>query len=379
MIASVLLAALAALPFTSAHVGLWDNSGFYQSNDGYTAAYPLANKGTDFWFHGASIPSNPAAHPAKKLQAGGSVTLELSCQKQFTSMGGRANGQACPDGIEAWKSLHIPQPPAKPVYLGCGLAIAYKPLQSLKTFADIKTSDFTVFSVKNECVKDLKTDFAIPKDMPACPEGGCVCAWFWQGQDSANEMYMTGFKCDVEGGIQGATPGTPQPAKLGGGVTGPKQPLIWANNDPNHPNNANPSSGSKPGYTPAWGFADGAQPMGAGSGSGSVSSSPSTPSTGGNESTGGTPIVANPGTPAKSSVAAAPSAAPIFSGGSGSGSGSGEDEEAEQEDDEEEETPKSTPSAGGRGRGRGGKWRANRYHGNHRSMHRHRRSTEGGI
>lgn len=116
------------------------------------------------------------------------------------------------------------------MYLGCALAIAYKPLESLKSFADIKTSDFTVFSVKNECVKELKTDFAIPKNMPACPPGGCICAWFWQGQDSANEMYMTGFKCDVEGGVSGATPGTPKPATLckdGNCATGPKQPLIW--------------------------------------------------------------------------------------------------------------------------------------------------------
>lgn len=145
-------------------------------------------------------------------------------------MGGHANGQACPDGIEVWKSLHIPEPPAKPVYLGCALAIAYKPLASLSSFADIKTEDFSVFSVKNECVKDLKTEFAIPKNMPACPEGGCVCAWFWQGQDSANEMYMTGFKCDVEGGITGASVGTPKPASLcksGSCASGPKQPLIW--------------------------------------------------------------------------------------------------------------------------------------------------------
>lgn len=186
--------AAALVPLASAHVALWTPSGFYERNDGYEAATPLANKGSgEFWFHGVNKPSGNIT--PTKLPVGKEVTLELSCNKQYTSMGnGRSSGNiACPNGVEEWKSLHIN--PDRPVYLGCALAIAYKSLDQISSLEDIKTEDFTVFSVKNECVKDLKTNFAIPQTMPKCPPGGCICAWFWQGQDSANGKLISWMYC----------------------------------------------------------------------------------------------------------------------------------------------------------------------------------------
>lgn len=56
---------------------------------------------------------------------------------------------------------------------GCALAIAYQ-----SDVNALQPEDFTVFSVNQTCVWYLNTEFSVPK-LPACPEGGCHCAWFW--------------------------------------------------------------------------------------------------------------------------------------------------------------------------------------------------------
>lgn len=57
---------------------------------------------------------------------------------------------------------------------GCALAIAYE-----SDATAVKPEDFAIFSVNQTCVWTLHTDFQVPAAMPACPEGGCTCAWFW--------------------------------------------------------------------------------------------------------------------------------------------------------------------------------------------------------
>lgn len=56
---------------------------------------------------------------------------------------------------------------------GCALAIAYK-----SDVHDVQPDDFTIFSVNHTCVWYQNTAFNVPS-LPACPEGGCHCAWFW--------------------------------------------------------------------------------------------------------------------------------------------------------------------------------------------------------
>lgn len=80
-------------------------------------------------------------------------------------------------------SYHAGNPVKDSELLGCGLAIAYK-----SNAKDVKPEDFTIFSVNTKCVKTLKTNFDIPAKMPACSGGKCICAWFWQGQTSADEI-----------------------------------------------------------------------------------------------------------------------------------------------------------------------------------------------
>lgn len=57
---------------------------------------------------------------------------------------------------------------------GCAIAIAYK-----SNVNDVKPEDFVIFTVNWMCPWYLKTTFQVPIGMPACPDGGCICAWFW--------------------------------------------------------------------------------------------------------------------------------------------------------------------------------------------------------
>ena len=179
MHASTLL--LSLLPsLATAHIAMWHPSVLDFNGDGYTAATPLSEKPfSQWWFHG--MLNKPTPTEDFRLPVGQSVTVELACNKDFTSWGSQGDGQnACPTDTP---SLHAGTPVEASQLLGCGLAIAYK-----SEFKDVKPQDFTVFSVNHQCVKQLKATFNLPEVMPKCPEGGCICAWFWQGQSSANEM-----------------------------------------------------------------------------------------------------------------------------------------------------------------------------------------------
>jgi len=246
----------AMLPVAMAHIGLFDAAGFDINGDGYTLATPLANLPFDrWWFHGNKNKQPNAGVLPKDLPAGGKVTLELSCNKRFTSLGGgdRSNTDPCPTDTP---SMHAGKPLEDKNLLGCGLAIAYK-----SDVNAVQPEDFVIFSVNSQCVKTLRTDFQIPKDMPPCPNGKCICAWFWQGQNSANEMYMTGFNCNVSNGNANAKIGAPKPPvyckdNKSSCVTGPKQPEYWAND---RSNVKFLGYDKKPAYNANWGYMEGAQ------------------------------------------------------------------------------------------------------------------------
>ncbi|RPA98525.1 hypothetical protein L873DRAFT_1032902 [Choiromyces venosus 120613-1] len=234
---------LGMLPMAFAHMGLWDPSAFGFNGDGYTLVEPLSGKPfNQWWFHG-NLNQKPTG-PPMSLPAGGTVTVEIACNKDFTSFGKKA------------PSYHAGTPIDPNQLLGCGLAIAYK-----DDATKVQPEDFTIFSVNDKCVNGLKQAFPVPAKMPPCPKGKCICAWFWQGQDSDNEMYMTGFECKVDGATGTTSVGKPLPPKYcpngSDCVSGPKQPMYWANERPNVQ-----FSGDflqKPSYNAKWGFKNGAQ------------------------------------------------------------------------------------------------------------------------
>ncbi|KAI0636238.1 hypothetical protein C8Q77DRAFT_1052406 [Trametes polyzona] len=275
MIAILLAAAAASLPIASAHVALWHPSMYGFNVTDKTFPYdnrpvaPLQDMTFDqWWFHGhLQYPPNPG--DVFQLPAGKPATTELACNKGATtwfnsSEGGdiRQGNSPCPNSPPS--SFHTT---GIDDVKGCALAIAYEP-----DVNKIQPEDFVVFSVNQTCVWNRFTDFQVPARMPACPEGGCHCAWFWiHSPDSGSEqIYMNGFKCDITGASStvplakpkvarrcGADPEHGKPDPVPGNCTyGAKQPLYWLQKERN---NMFEDAIAPPFYNDLYNFRDGAQ------------------------------------------------------------------------------------------------------------------------
>ncbi len=186
---------------------------------------------------------------------------------------------------------------------GCAIGIAYK-----SNVNDVKPEDFVIISAVKDCPARALQAFDIPY-LPACPNGKCICSWFWihNSIGGTDQMYMTPFQCNVTNaskrviGIKKGnnativllyllSAGQPLPPvrcdglppcylypKLGNTTTvchKAQQPMYWANTQGN--NMANPSMCSfrcdlyccsffpagaqcAPIYSHEYGFPDGAQ------------------------------------------------------------------------------------------------------------------------
>jgi len=142
---------------------------------------------------------------------------------------------------------------------GCGLGIAYK-----SNAKDVLPEDFVMFSIIHDCPKRQRETIDIP-NLPACPDGNCICAWFWIPKNSgAKNFYMTPFVCHVEGAEPDASPvdidyAIPPRRCLDPEICnfGPRQPLYWlgAGEQINMPENNLQS----PHYSIVYGFREGAQ------------------------------------------------------------------------------------------------------------------------
>lgn len=106
------------------------------------------------------------------------------------------------------------------------------------------------------------SNYSVPAAMPACPPGGCTCAWLWIPDGCGiQNMYMQGYKCNVTGATSTAPVAPAQvPVYCGDDasncVQGAKQMLVWHQAAGN---NVSPPSGVSPGYNAGMGWAPGAQ------------------------------------------------------------------------------------------------------------------------
>ncbi|PCH42354.1 hypothetical protein WOLCODRAFT_137865 [Wolfiporia cocos MD-104 SS10] len=273
--APALLSLAALAPLASAHIAFWDKSMYGFNVTQQTFSYdnrpvtPLIEYTFDqWWFHGhLDYPPNPG--DTFELPVGQAVNTQLSCDKGATSwwpssQGGDAgygSNWPCPGQPSTqFHTLSIDD-----VY-GCALAIAYKPDAN-----DVQPDDFVIFSVNQTCVWYLNTAFQVPQDMPACPEGGCTCAWTWIHSDNsgAEQLYMNGFHCDITGATSttpigkpmlprrcGADPTQNQEANPGNCTIGPKYMMYWLQAEGN---NMFEGYYMPPHYNDVYGFHDGAQ------------------------------------------------------------------------------------------------------------------------
>ncbi|EJD40562.1 hypothetical protein AURDEDRAFT_170377 [Auricularia subglabra TFB-10046 SS5] len=286
----VVVAALASC--ANAQVVAWTKGMFCKNGNSNTdqpnAAYPvnaLVNLATNDWFlRGVCRDYPPPSGEFLNIPANGSFTAELASNRAFTTLS--YNGQKAtdwPDGKthpDNW-SINITDPLYPPTSAGClssplirargigdaqgtAFAIAYK-----NDITAVKLSDFTVFSVAGSTPFKRVATYQVP-NLPACPTGGCLCAWAWVpnhcGQDA---IFMNAYRCQVTGASSSARAVAPAQAPVwcesdqDKCVSGAKQmAVVWQKDGNNivlpgglQKDNTRPA----PGYNSKLGFTAGAQ------------------------------------------------------------------------------------------------------------------------
>ncbi|KAF9810031.1 hypothetical protein IEO21_07149 [Rhodonia placenta] len=273
---ALLLTAVAGLlPFTAGHASIFHPSMWGFNVTAQTFPYdnrpvaPLINYTFDeWWFHG-HLDHPPNDGDFFELPAGEPATAQVACDKGATTFFASDPGGNIQNGDDPCPG----SPPAEyhttglSDVKGCALAITYE-----SDVSQVQPEDFTIFSVNQTCVWTRFTDFQVPARMPACPEGGCICAFFWiHSPDSGSEQnYMNGFRCNVTGSTSNVALATPQlPRRCGadpqndkpeaspGNCTyGAKLPFYWFQAERN---NMFEGTYAPPFYNDLYNFLDGAQ------------------------------------------------------------------------------------------------------------------------
>ncbi|KZV86197.1 hypothetical protein EXIGLDRAFT_774852 [Exidia glandulosa HHB12029] len=250
----ILLATRAQAHIGAYHKAMYCRNGF--SNVEVPAGRFVADPQTgldwdEFWFRGKCKDFPPPDGEFLELPAGGYATLELAGNKAATSINmGVRNLTEWGDGEEHPELEHrvalndslsncVGEPNLHALdeanASGSALAIAYK--------SDIHTvewSDLVVFSVAPNTPWRRVAKFEVPKDMPACPPEGCICAWGWSPDWCARDnLYMNGFRCKVTNARADAPRVAPAqvakwcevPSEDGACVAGPKGIIIHSQQD----------------------------------------------------------------------------------------------------------------------------------------------------
>ncbi|KAJ3806350.1 hypothetical protein EV368DRAFT_50549 [Lentinula lateritia] len=248
---------------TNAHLavftkGMWCLNGAegnnLNSDDPVTPLYQLAQ--SQWWFHAVNGCNNqpPADGDILTLPAGESITVEIAANQGVTTLSFDGqyvsdwpDGHTYPDDYVSYYSpaffaFHFSQRFSLRTVLirssvhtqnqsmaaGTALAIAY-----VSDVADVTPENLVVFSVTYNTPWKRLTTYEVPANMPACPEGGCICAWGWipNACGEAN-MYFEGIRCQVTPGSDPKPLGTPKAPvwcedDTSACVTGPKQMLFW--------------------------------------------------------------------------------------------------------------------------------------------------------
>ncbi|KAL4066487.1 hypothetical protein V8B97DRAFT_1980295 [Scleroderma yunnanense] len=283
--------AFSLVGLANAHLTAWHKSMYclngttpgqvnYNTDDAVQPLWMLSKN--DYWFHHINGCDEfpPAEGDFLELPAGRSFTVEIATNRAFTSLsyngefstewldGQNHTGSVetlldaalSPEGCITDPNIHTQN---ETMASGTAFAIAYK-----SDIKDVTLEDLVVFTVRYNTPWKRVTTYDVPAQMPACPDGGCMCAWVWipNGCGEPN-IYMEGYKCMVTNATSTTSLATPQApvwceddqTKC---VQGAKQIMIWNQLEGNNINvtgldlSGNPKS---PTYNAKCGFKDGAQ------------------------------------------------------------------------------------------------------------------------
>ncbi|KAF9261836.1 hypothetical protein L218DRAFT_869295 [Marasmius fiardii PR-910] len=273
---------LAVTMMVNGHIAAW-SKGMYclngttpgedngNNNDPVSPLFQL--KKEDWWMHHINKCDEfpPAPGDFLELPANGEFTVELATNRAFTTLtddGKKAGAFPGPltGGIAAGEigTFKIGQEGADHEVAGCivdpNMHTQNETMASGTAFAISYTSELdkvtpenlVVFTVLEHTPFKRLATYQVP-DLPACPEGGCICTWGWipNGCGQPN-MYMLPYRCIVTGipgsrplalparppqwcdislppvdGSDASTSASTKQDKLGPCLRGPKQMLFW--------------------------------------------------------------------------------------------------------------------------------------------------------
>ncbi|KIY64670.1 hypothetical protein CYLTODRAFT_413158 [Cylindrobasidium torrendii FP15055 ss-10] len=228
-----------------------------------------------YWMHANTgcLNSPPKDGVFLELPAGGEFTVEMASNQAFTSLsyGARQIGtwpdNQNHDDYEQDRSecIQVPNLHAQNHSMAAGTAFA---ISYTSDITQVNEDNLVVFTVAYNTPWHRVQSYSVPADMPACPDGGCICAFGWipNGCGQAN-MYMHPYKCKVTGASGTAAVGAPQSPEWceddeSKCVSGPKKFMIWNQNEGNNVQVSGYDSVGAPKipvYNYKMGFKDGAQ------------------------------------------------------------------------------------------------------------------------
>lgn len=254
------------LQTVSAHIALWHPSMFGWESDinQVDPVTPLADSTFDqWWFHGYKS-KPPAAGKIMELPAGGTFKGEVACNKAQTTWvypdESVLSEWACNSGSGPMHTTDAYGSENPTNVMGCGLSIAYTSDEN-----SVQPEDFAVISTDYNCPWKRRVDFPIPADLPACPEGGCLCSWGWihSPMSGSEQMYHLVYRCNVTGATNTRALPSPKtankcdyPTSTSNCTVGPRQPHYWLQKERN--NNLQDYY-DPPYYNGQYGFMNGAQ------------------------------------------------------------------------------------------------------------------------
>ncbi|KAJ7914883.1 hypothetical protein B0H13DRAFT_2001499 [Mycena leptocephala] len=271
-----------SFPLCLAHVAAWHKAmyclngttpGFDDQNTNAVADPLFMMKKDDWWFqhYNGCDELPPADGDFLELPANGEFTVELAVNRAFTTLsfggvntGVFLDGQNYTDGlggVDCISALNI-HTQNQSMAAGTAFAISYQ-----SDLSNVTPENLVVFTTLYHTPWERLATYAVP-NLPACPPGGCICAWGWvpNGCGEPN-VYMQGFRCNVTGepgktALASAVPPTwceDSPADC---TTGARQMIFWNQLEGNNivvSGNDVYGFPKSPAYNSVLGFDEGAQ------------------------------------------------------------------------------------------------------------------------
>ncbi|KAJ7197001.1 hypothetical protein GGX14DRAFT_472520, partial [Mycena pura] len=185
VVLSATLARAHLAPFHKSMYALNGVSGTVNLNND-DVVHPLYQLTKDQWWLHAynNVPDFPPADGEfLELPAGESFTVEIASNQGETSLSfGGQFASDWPDGHTYPEDYNVPTCITSPNMhtqnetraAGTAFAIAYT-----SDIKQVTPDNLAVFTVRYHTPWKRVTSYDVPAGMPACPSGGCICAWGW--------------------------------------------------------------------------------------------------------------------------------------------------------------------------------------------------------